>query len=162
MDLYFTTTNYSPSNNYTFLKYVGTSLENAIQCVSTFQKYEKTPPTVNPNAYSSIPENIERDFVKLYEADGFWCSIVKVSFNDPSSVFHRTVVTSTDVTCECGFYKKTLTGADAHRLAYLHVRNNNPGVIVDKRLCSENCINGDGKPENAPNTWHHITCFHYK
>lgn len=152
MDLYFTTANSSPANNYSFLKYVGTSLENAIQSVSIFKIYEKTPPLRNPNMYSAIPEYMEREFVKFYEADGFWCSIVKVSFTDPSNIFHRTIVTSSDVTCECGFYKKTLTGADAQRLAYLHVRNNNPGVIVDKRLCSENCINGDGKPENAPNT----------
>lgn len=86
MDIYVTSKNTGPSWTLDpkHVLYIGTSLEEAESHIMTFARYERP---FNPQAYydeklySAIPENMDREMIKFYEADGWWCSIVKITLN---------------------------------------------------------------------------------
>lgn len=142
MDIYFTTrrnrTHFNLNPN--VLVYLGPSLDEAISSVGTLVDYEQTPPLHHQEFYSAIPQSINREFVAYYENESFWFSIVKVHFEDQTKHFHRAHAFVNSVVCDCGFTKTSVTGSEAYRTAYLHVTNNSPGVIVDRRGCVNACV----------------------
>jgi hypothetical protein len=78
MDVYCTSKNSNPSWNGPdpwHVVYIGTSLEEAIEAVETFTRYEKA--FDKRYVPSALPHKIEIKPVKFYTADGWWFSIVK-------------------------------------------------------------------------------------
>ena len=85
MEVYCTSKNSGPSygSDPVSLKYIGSSLDEAIEAVGNFARYETTfPVTVYPDMYSAIPSYLEREIVKFYLADGWWYSIVKITISE--------------------------------------------------------------------------------
>lgn len=81
MEIYVTSKNSGPSwhSDPVFLIYIGTSLEEAVDAVGDFKRYERDPfPT--KSFYSALPKDIEREMVHYYAADGWWYSVEKVVF----------------------------------------------------------------------------------
>ncbi len=80
MDVYCTSKNSNPSwagPDPWYVVYIGTSLEEAIEAVETFTRYEK--PFDDRYLPSALPRRgNEQEPIKFYTADGWWFSIVKI------------------------------------------------------------------------------------
>lgn len=89
MKIYCTTRNAGPSwhSDALFMKYLGTSIEDAEAVVGDFSRYQKDEthfPIEFPKPYSALPKNIKWEMVRYYSADGWWSSIVMFELVDPS------------------------------------------------------------------------------
>ena len=87
MDIYVTSKNSGPSwvSDPLSVVYMGTSLDDAKEAVGEFQRYKQDFDAHHflfPEIYSAIPGNLEREMVVFYSADGWWYSIVKVTFHE--------------------------------------------------------------------------------
>lgn len=89
MELFCVTKNSGPSwsKDPLTLVYLGTSLEEAIETVGTFSHYEVDVDQwkfdrLYPDMFTILPEKVAREFVKMYMADGWWISIVKMTFEE--------------------------------------------------------------------------------
>ena len=78
MDVYCTSSNTGPSyfSDHIHMRYLGTSLEDAISAVGDFQRYEKEIQSTR-HLYSALPISMTWEPVKYYMADGWWYTIVK-------------------------------------------------------------------------------------
>lgn len=83
MDIYVTSRNEGPSYNREIehLLYLGTSLDEAIEEVEDFARYERPYDRGEEfrNLYSALPMDMEREMIKFYFADGFWYSVEKIT-----------------------------------------------------------------------------------
>lgn len=94
MKLYFTSKNTGPSYNSDplYLIYVGTDLDEAVNAVGSFVKYEDPDYLYNslyPKTFSALPRHLDFEFVKFYMADGWWCSIVSMEIEEPKEVHNQ-------------------------------------------------------------------------
>lgn len=69
---------------------------------------------------------------------------------------HIINTTIVHVSCSCGFHKSTITASEARRLGYLHAQENAPSIVIN--TCSQECVDGIGRAEEAGDYWHHILC----
>lgn len=90
MDIYFTSKNTGPTwgSDPVHLVYVGESLSDAIDAVGDFARYEKSEyiaTTRYPEVFTALPREAVYKYVKYYMADGWWYSIVKMSFTEEAT-----------------------------------------------------------------------------
>jgi hypothetical protein len=81
MDVFCTSKNSNPSwagPDPWHVVYIGTSLEEELEAVGTFVRYEKPFEPFNRSYIPyALPHGIEKKVVRFYTADGWWFSIVK-------------------------------------------------------------------------------------
>lgn len=70
-----------------YLKYLGTSLDEAIVAVGDFVRYERQKdefPTQSQylNIYTALPREMSFILIKYFSADGWWYSIVEFELED--------------------------------------------------------------------------------
>lgn len=86
MEVFITSKNTGPSYGHDpiTMKYIGTSLDEAIAAVENFVRYETpledlTTEKTHPEIYCVLPHHVEREYVKYYNADGWWYTIAKIN-----------------------------------------------------------------------------------
>lgn len=99
MELFCVTKNTGPSwsSDPLHLIYLGTSLDDAIATIDAFARYEVNVDRfmfdrVYPDMFTILPEKVAREFVKMYMADGWWMSIVKMTFGEEKKEDHPKAV----------------------------------------------------------------------
>lgn len=87
MKIYITSKNTGPSwsSDSVHMKYIGTSLEDAVAAVGNFVKYEDEDTTITMRylfIYTVLPEGTDFVFERFYMADGWWYSVVSLELSD--------------------------------------------------------------------------------
>lgn len=87
MKLYCVTANSGPSTQIEalFMRYLGSSLDEAEATVGNMSKYPKDStefPTQYPELYTILPRGMDFEFVRYYAADGWWVSIVMFTLEE--------------------------------------------------------------------------------